>query len=78
MLTVDFSTVSEIPYETQIVKVISIMYKEKEKQPQNYVYMKFPFGILYVNKLKELRSYYDQVRYQDNEDQVWFKKVLKK
>lgn len=79
MPTVDLSTVSEIPSKTQIVKAISIIYKEKEKQPQNYVYMKFPFGILYSSKLKELRSYYDRVLYQDkvNEDQIWFKKVKK-
>ncbi len=77
--TVDLSTVSEIPSEAQIVKAISIIYKEKDKQPQNYIYMKFPFGNLCFNKLKELRSYYDQVRYQDkvNEDQLWLKKVKK-
>ncbi len=79
MPTVDLSTVSEIPSEAQIVKAISIIHKEKDKQPQNYIYMKFPFGNLCFNKLKELRSYYDQVRYQDkvNEDQLWLKKVKK-
>ena len=63
MQTVDINTLSEIPAESQIIQAISILYKEKEKNPQNHVYMKFPFGILCYDRLKELRSYYDQIRF---------------
>ncbi len=55
MPTVDLSTVSEIPSEAQIVKAISIIYKEKDKQPQNYIYMKFLFGNLCFNKIKRVK-----------------------
>ena len=73
MQTVEIDTLAEIPSERQIIEAISILYKEKEKNPKNYVYIKFPFGILCYEGLKELRSYYERIQFQEkiNEDRNW-------
>ena len=77
MQNVYINTLSEIPSETQIIQAISILYTEKEKSP--CIAMKFPFGILCYDGLKEMRSYYEQIQCQNkiNEDQDWLKKVKK-
>ena len=44
-----------------------------KKIQKNYVYIKFPFGILCYEGLKELKSYYERILFQEkiNEDRNW-------
>ena len=57
MQTVEINTLDEIPSERQIIQTISIPHIQKGKNPKNYVYIKFTFGIFCYEGLKELRSY---------------------
>ena len=70
MQTVEIDTLAEIPSERQIIQAISVLYIEKEKNSKNYVYIKFPFGKLCYEGLKELISYYERIQFQEkiNED----------
>ena len=57
----DINNLSEITSEAQITQAISIFCKQQEKNCNHCIYMKFPFRMLCNDRLKELRTYFEQV-----------------
>ena len=55
------NTLSEIPSLNIVTKAISMLYKEEEKNNNNFLYIKFPFGVLDLIGLKELRDYHQHL-----------------
>ena len=54
------SDLTTIPSAQQVRQAISNLYKKQEAVPDEFSYVKFPFGILDFNGLQKILEYHEQ------------------
>ena len=58
---VEVGSLVKIPSDVQVRRAISDLYKEKEKYPNKFAYMRFPFGIVDYAGLQMMQSYHEYI-----------------
>lgn len=75
--TVNVSTLTEIPSQSQVRGAISKLHKKQEEFPDKYTYIKFPFGIMEYDGLKILQMYHEHIQRKENvsEERAWLEQL---
>ena len=58
----DHKYLSVIPTQQQVRDAIAVIIQHKEKAPNEYAYIKFPFGLLDYTGLKDIDKYYMDIQ----------------
>ena len=74
---VEVGSLAKIPSDAQVRRAISNLYKEKEKHPDKFVYIKFPFGLVDYAGLQMMKSYHEYISLKKRiaEERVWLKEA---
>ena len=76
---VEVSKLVEIPSEVQVRQAISRLYKKREKDPDKFSYIKFPFGMIDYDGLQMLQTYHEYLALKKKiaEEKAWLKQAVK-
>ena len=77
--TVEMGSLGTIPSEAQIRQAISMLCRRQENEPNKFVYIKFPFGMMNYDGLKTIQAYHESILYKQKiqEEKDWLQSLSK-